>query len=42
MVKKDLVAAGAFDTIRELAAQAREIACAARPAVVAGPQAARR
>jgi 2-dehydro-3-deoxyphosphogluconate aldolase/(4S)-4-hydroxy-2-oxoglutarate aldolase len=32
MVKKDLIAAGAFDTIRELAAQAREIAGAARPA----------
>jgi 2-dehydro-3-deoxyphosphogluconate aldolase/(4S)-4-hydroxy-2-oxoglutarate aldolase len=33
MVKKDLIAAGAFDTIRELAAQARTIADAARPAV---------
>jgi 2-dehydro-3-deoxyphosphogluconate aldolase/(4S)-4-hydroxy-2-oxoglutarate aldolase len=32
MVKKDLIAAGAFDTIRELAAQARTIADAARPA----------
>ena len=36
MVKKDLVAAGAFDTVRELAAQAREIADAARPAVAPG------
>jgi len=33
MVKKDLIAAGAFDTIRELAAQARTIADASRPAV---------
>ncbi len=32
MVKKDLIAAGKFDTIRALAAQAREIASAARPA----------
>ena len=31
MVKKALIAAGEFDTIRALAAQAREIACAARP-----------
>ncbi len=34
MVKKDLIAAGAFDTIRELAATAREIARAARPTLV--------
>ena len=33
MVKKALIAAGEFDTIRTLAAQAREIACAARPTV---------
>jgi 2-dehydro-3-deoxyphosphogluconate aldolase / (4S)-4-hydroxy-2-oxoglutarate aldolase len=33
MVKKALIAAGEFDTIRTLAKQAREIACAARPAV---------
>ena len=33
MVKKALIAAGEFDTIRTLAAQAREIACAARPGV---------
>jgi len=32
MVKKALIAAGEFDTIRTLATQAREIACAARPA----------
>ncbi len=32
MVKKALIAAGEFDTIRRLAAQAREIAAAARPA----------
>jgi 2-dehydro-3-deoxyphosphogluconate aldolase / (4S)-4-hydroxy-2-oxoglutarate aldolase len=37
MVKKDLVNAGAFDTIGELAAQARAIADAARPAVATGP-----
>lgn len=37
MVKKDLVAAGAFDAIRELALQARAIAAAARPAPVPGP-----
>ncbi len=34
MVKKDLIAAGAFDTIRELATTAREIARAARPTLV--------
>ena len=33
MVKKALIAAGEFDTIRRLAVQAREIACAARPTV---------
>jgi hypothetical protein len=33
MVKKALIAAGEFDTIRTLAARAREIACAARPTV---------
>ena len=33
MVKKALIAAGEFDTIRTLATQAREIACAARPNV---------
>jgi 2-dehydro-3-deoxyphosphogluconate aldolase/(4S)-4-hydroxy-2-oxoglutarate aldolase len=33
MVKKALIAAGEFDTIRTLATQAREIACAARPTV---------
>ncbi len=33
MVKKALIAAGEFDTIRTLAAQAREIACATRPTV---------
>ncbi|MGD0997624.1 MAG: bifunctional 4-hydroxy-2-oxoglutarate aldolase/2-dehydro-3-deoxy-phosphogluconate aldolase [Thermoleophilia bacterium] len=37
MVKKDLIAAGAFDTIRRLAAEAREIACAARPTGVQEP-----
>jgi 2-dehydro-3-deoxyphosphogluconate aldolase/(4S)-4-hydroxy-2-oxoglutarate aldolase len=42
MVKKDLIAAGAFDTIRGLAAQAREIACAARPTVVCEPTGGRR
>ena len=33
MVKKALIAAGEFDTIRMLATQAREIACATRPTV---------
>jgi 2-dehydro-3-deoxyphosphogluconate aldolase / (4S)-4-hydroxy-2-oxoglutarate aldolase len=33
MVKKALIAAGEFDTIRTLAGQARAIACAARPTV---------
>jgi len=42
MVKKDLIAAGAFDTIRTLATQAREIACAARPTVSEAPTGGRR
>ena len=42
MVKKDLIAAGAFDAVRALAAQARAIACAARPTISHDPGGERR